>query len=358
MWSQILPLGFCALLVGCNEAADSPVPGSIAHASTAPTTGTTGDTVVATWEGGSLTYAELEAELGAQLVQLEAEYLNNRYQTEMAGAEQAVITKLLEEEAKAQGKPDVESYLEAEISNKTTAPTEAELRGFYEVMKRRLSGKPFELVQADLAEELTRRKQAELFQGLVDKLKANRNVQVTIPFPDLPRMPVTADDDPFLGPVDAPVTIIQFAEYQCAYCGKVGPTLDKIMEEYPDKVKIVFRDFPLGFHSDAIPAAIAANCAGEQGKYWEMHKLLMGNQRALDESTLVAHADSLGLKMGQWSKCREDPAQAAEVQKDQEDGARFGVTGTPAFFVNGIMLSGALPYDQFQTLIDRELAAK
>jgi len=134
--------------------------------------------------------------------------------------------------------------------------------------------------------------------------------------------------------------------------------MDKIRENYPDKVKIVFRDFPLGFHSDAVPAAVAANCAGEQDKYWEMHDLLMSNQRALDEATLVSHANSLSLDMDKWATCRKDPAQTAEVQKDQEDGAKVGVTGTPAFFVNGIMLSGALPYEQFETIIERELAAK
>jgi protein-disulfide isomerase len=176
-----------------------------------------------------------------------------------------------------------------------------------------------------------------------------------VPFPDLPRVEVSADDDPFLGTDGAPVTIIQFAEYQCPYCGKAGESVDKVLENYEGKVKMVFRDFPLSFHPRAVPAAVAANCAGEQGKYWEMHRLLMSNQRALEESDLTSHATSLGLDLAKWNTCRADPAQEAEVNADMEAGAAVGVSGTPAFFINGIMLSGALPYERFQEIIDREL---
>ena len=181
------------------------------------------------------------------------------------------------------------------------------------------------------------------------------NASSELPFPDLPRIAVSVDDDPMMGVKDAPITIVQFAEYQCPYCGKAGESIDRVMEEYAGKVQMVYRDFPLSFHPRAVPAAVAANCAGEQDKYWEMHKLLMSNQRALEEGDLVAHAQTLELDMAKWNTCREDPAQAAEVQADMEAGAEAGVSGTPAFFINGIMLSGALPFEQFKEVIDREL---
>ena len=151
---------------------------------------------------------------------------------------------------------------------------------------------PYEAVKDRVAAEITRRKQTELFGAYIEGLKAGYNVKVELDFPDLPRIPVSVDDDPSIGPADAPITIVQFAEYQCPYCGKAGESVDQVMEKYGDKVRMVYRDFPLSFHPRAIPA-IAANCAGEQDKYWEMHKLLMSNQRALEESDLTAHATTL-----------------------------------------------------------------
>ena len=128
------------------------------------------------------------------------------------------------------------------------------------------------------------------------------------------------------------------------------------MKEYEGKVKMVFRDFPLSFHDRAIPAAVAANCAGEQGKYLEMHDEMMSNQRALSESDLKGYATKISLDIPKWETCLKDPKQEAEVKKDMDDGAVAGVSGTPAFFINGIMLSGALPFERFKEVIDKELA--
>ena len=178
---------------------------------------------------------------------------------------------------------------------------------------------------------------------------------MSLPFPEIPRVEVSADDDPFMGPADAPITIIQFAEYQCPYCGKAGESVKQVMEEYDGKIKMVFRDFPLSFHDRAIPAAVAANCAGEQNKYFEMHDQMMANQRALTEEDLTKYATAVNLDLEKWNTCRKDPKHEAEVKKDMADGSAAGVSGTPAFFINGIMLSGALPFSQFKEIIDREL---
>ena len=131
--------------------------------------------------------------------------------------------------------------------------------------------------------------------------------------------------------------------------------VDKVLETYGDDVRMVFRDFPLSFHDRAIPAAVAANCAGEQGKYWEMHDKMMSDQRSLSDSDLMAHATSLELDIAKWETCRSKPEQTAEVMKDFEDGQAVGVSGTPAFFINGIMISGAQPFEEFKRIIDGEL---
>jgi protein-disulfide isomerase len=204
---------------------------------------------------------------------------------------------------------------------------------------------------------MKRQQSQVLMRAYLDKLFVDYGVELKFQYPDVPRIAVSVDDDPFLGAEDAPVTIIQFAEFQCPYCGRAGESVDQVMKEYEGKIKMVFRDFPLSFHDRAVPAAVAANCGGEQGKYWEMHKQMMANQSALSESDLEGYATKSGLDISKWQECRKDPKQEAEVQKDFEDGSKVGVTGTPAFFINGIMFSGAIPFEQFKEIIDRELNA-
>ena len=344
-------------LYACNTPAEPTAAGTAVAAPAAPaaTGGLAPDTVVATWNGGQVTYGELTEELGVKLVQIEVEYLTNKYNAESQGLDQMVVTKLLEAEAAAAGKADVETLLKEEVESKVAAPTEAELREFYTVMQRQLRGAAYEDVKDRLAMEVLRRKQSEQFGTYIEGLRTKYGLKDNLPAPNLPRIPVSVDDDPSMGPADAKVTIVQFAEYQCPYCGKAGESVDKVMETYGDDVRMVFRDFPLSFHPRAVPAAVAANCAGEQGQYWEMHNRLMSNQRALEDADLTAHAEALKLDLAKWNTCREDPAQAAEVMKDFEDGQEVGVSGTPAFFINGIMISGAQPFEEFKRIIDAEL---
>jgi protein-disulfide isomerase len=352
-----LPLA-AALLVGCNaQTADTPS----AHAAGKKKKAAAADAgpdlaaTVATWDGGKVVYGDLYEDVKGQLIRAEVEYLTAKYQTESQALDSKVMEALLEAEAKKQGLEKVEDLLKKEIEDKVGEPTEEEMQAFYQVMQRQLRGAPYDAVKPQVAAEVTRRKQTELFGAYMEGLKASYNVKVELPFPELPRILVSVDDDPSIGPEDAPITIVQFAEYQCPYCGKAGEAVDQVMEKYGDKVRMVYRDFPLSFHPRAIPAAVAANCAGDQGKYWEMHDLLMDDQRSLEDADLTAHATTLQLDLAKWNTCRQDPAQAAEVQKDFEDGQAAGVSGTPAFFINGVMLSGAQPYSEFERIIEREL---
>ncbi len=351
------------LALGCNpKTADSPAAHAAkgdkkanAASSSTPVKGTDAGAVVAKWDGGEITYGDLYEDIKGQIIKAEVDYLTAKYQSESQALEGKLMEALLEAEASKKGHADVETLLKVEIEDKVSEPTEEEKRAFYEVMKRQMRGATYEQVSDRIGEEVKRRQQAELFQAYVETLKGQYNATTDLPFPDLPRLPVSADDDPAIGPADAPVTIIQFAEYQCPYCGKAGEAVDEVMAKYEGKVRMVYRDFPLSFHPRAIPAAVAANCAGEQGKYWEMHKSLMADQRALEEADLTARAEQLQLDMAKWNTCRQDPKQAEEVQKDFEDGQAVGVSGTPAFFINGLMISGAQPFSEFERIIEREL---
>lgn len=170
---------------------------------------------------------------------------------------------------------------------------------------------------------------------------------------------VSADDDSVLGDEDAPVTIIEFSDYQCPFCAKFyTDSLQQIKKDYVEtgKVKVIYRDFPLSFHPEATPSAIAAECAGEQGEYYAFHDGLFENQGRLGADLYAELAKDIGLDMSKFNTCLKDPKMAAEVQKDFKDGQASGVTGTPAFFVNGVKVSGAQPYSVFKQIIDAELA--
>jgi len=347
------------LLLACSNSTpnttpdtiDSPVP----TVNASPSLDVPG--TIATWDGGELSYTDGVKMAQGQLIQLEAEYLTSTYQAAMQSIEQTVLEQLLELETTAGKFASQDDLLKQEVEDKVTEPTQSEIELMYEQFKSRLQGMDLASASPLIREQLLRQKQGERFQVYIEELKTKYNVKITLPYPDLPRQEVSADDDPFLGTDGAPIEIIQFAEFQCPYCGKVGDTMEKLLAEYPGKLKIVYRDFPLGFHDRAIPAAIAANCAGEQDKYWDMHGILMKNQTKLQDTDLAGFAKEVGVDMDKWSTCLKDPAQEAEVKKDMEDASAVGVTGTPAFFINGVLLSGAVPFDQFKSIIDKELAA-
>ncbi len=179
--------------------------------------------------------------------------------------------------------------------------------------------------------------------------------------PEPSAVKVSIDDDAILGKEDAPVTIIEFTDYQCPFCGRqFTQTYPQLKKDYIDtgKAKYVIRDFPLNsIHPQAQKAAEAAECAGEQKKYWEMHDKLFENQQSLDVASLKSYAQQLGLNTADFNSCLDSGKMASEVAKDLSDGQSYGVQGTPATFVNGKLISGAQPYSAFQQVIDAALAA-
>lgn len=174
------------------------------------------------------------------------------------------------------------------------------------------------------------------------------------------RYDVPVDDDPVYGPADAPITIIEFSDFQCPYCQRwhvqVWP---KIQAAYGDKVRLVYRDFPLySIHPEAGPAAEAANCANEQGKFWEFHDLLFSGELTLGREAYLAYAERLGLKMQQFTTCLDERRYQGEVEDDYAYAVDLGINSTPTFFINGIALLGAQPFEVFRQVIELELAGK
>jgi protein-disulfide isomerase len=160
---------------------------------------------------------------------------------------------------------------------------------------------------------------------------------------------------PVKGAKDALVTIVQYSDFQCPFCSRVEPTIAKVMDEYKGKVRVAWRDLPLPFHPNAMPAAIAARAAGEQGKFWEMHDKIFANQQTMDRPTYEKYAQELGLNMAKFKAALDAEKGKELIKADSDSGAKIGARGTPAFFINGKFLSGAQPFEMFKAKIDDEL---
>jgi len=172
------------------------------------------------------------------------------------------------------------------------------------------------------------------------------------------RYDVPVGTDPIWGPVNAPVTIIEFSDYECPYCHKWYTEIwPQIQQAYPDQIRLVYKDFPLTqSHPNASPAASAARCANDQGMYWQFHDQLF-RASTLSLQTYQAVAANLGMDVTQWQNCFDSNKYNADIEADYNYGAQLGITGTPTFFINGIPLVGAQPFSAFKSVIDQELAA-
>jgi protein-disulfide isomerase len=169
------------------------------------------------------------------------------------------------------------------------------------------------------------------------------------------RYAVDTEGAPVKGPADAKLAVIEFSDFQCPFCSRVTPTLKQIQREYGDEVRIVFKHLPLRIHPKAPAAHAAAEAAHRQGKFWEMHDLIFSNQRAMSPEKYEEYAEQLGLDLEQFKADVASAEVQAKIDSDKAEAAKLGVTGTPAFFINGRFLSGAQPFAAFKAMIDEEL---
>ena len=228
---------------------------------------------------------------------------------------------------------------------------------FFEANRDRAQGRTLEQLRGQIKEFLDGQRTLQARAQLVEELKAKgAGVKVML---DPPRYTVpSAASDPVRGNPAAPITIVEFSDYQCPFCARVNPTLARVRETYGDRVKIVFKDYPLPNHLQAPKAAEAAHCAGEQGKYWEMHDHLFANQRALNVPELKQYAVGLSLDAAKFNQCLDSGKHAGLVAAGTAQGEKMGVNSTPTLYINGRPLIGAQPFEAFKAVIDDELAKK
>lgn len=316
-------------------------------------TGENSSKVVASIGDEKITLADLDAEIKDDLAGLDRQYRSQKSKLRETSLDALIAKRLMEAEAKRQGITE-EELMKSVLEGKTEPVTEEELQAFYDQQAMQAAAQgmagnlpPFEQIKDRMEQFLNQQRQQELLVNYIDKLKADAKVVVSL-------VEVEAVG-PSRGPKDAPVTIVEFSDFECPYCSRANEALTKVEETYGDKVRIVFRDYPLPFHPNAKKAAEAGHCAAEQGKFWELHDKMFANQKALGVDELKGYAKDAGVDSAKFDACLDDGKMAEAVAKNQAAGEEAGVSGTPAFFINGKMLAGALPFEEFQKVIDSEL---
>jgi len=308
-----------------------------------------GSKVLAVVNGKPITENEVREKSSAQFSQLERDYEQQKYQLLQGQLEQMIQDRLLDAEAAARGVS--KEQLLADL--KPAAVTDAAVDAFYEENKARIP-QPKEQVAGQIKQYLEQRGQFEVREKLFKDLEAKYKVDMKLE----PMRTEVAATGPTKGPANAPVTIVEFSDFQCPFCARLIPTLDQVTAKYGDKVRVVFRQFPLAMHAQAQKAAEASLCANEQGKFWELHDAMFKNQQQLAVENLKAKAAELGLKADAFNSCLDSGKYVAKVTEDMEAGTAAGVSGTPALFVNGRFINGAVPLEQITEVIDDELRRK
>lgn len=303
--------------------------------------------VVASVNGEKITLAELDKTLGSTTYQIKKQLYDARFRA----LDEVISNKLLEKEAKKKGKTVAE--LKKDIVKSIQGVKEEDVNRFFDMTKQRNP----DVSKDDIRNYLKERQKMIEERKFVESLKTTAKIKkfITNIEPEMPRLDISADDDPFTGPANAKVTIVEFTDFECPFCARGHVTMKRILEEYKGKVKYVLRDFPLSFHKNAMGAHMAANCANDQKKYWEYTELLWKDRTKLGIPDLKKYAKSLGLDTKKFNDCLDSQKYKAEVEKDLEDGKTYGVRGTPAAFINGLMISGARPFEDFKEVIDKEL---
>jgi protein-disulfide isomerase len=295
--------------------------------------------VVAKWDGGKLTYGELYKQAESSFDKLRQKYLTDLHALEVQEIEKYLVQTFVKKAAAAKNQTE-EQYLEA--LTKDAPVSDQEVQEFYD-SKVRQTGQPFEAVKANIRGYIATMKSQDKIRAEFERLKKEANSEITLPPPAQDKVEFKLAGRPMKGKESAKVTIVEFSDFECPYCSRANPAIEALMKAYPGQVKVYFLHFPLSFHKQAMPAAVASVCAHQQDKFWPLHDELFANQAKLSEAFLLEAAEKIGLDLEKFKSCSKDPKSMALVQEDMKQAEGAGVEGTPSFFVNGVKFAGGIP---------------
>jgi protein-disulfide isomerase len=307
---------------------------------------TSADAVVARVGDMTVTESFLNGLAAKRLIRLRAE----EYNLKRTVLDEYIASLLLESEAKARGL-SADQLIQLEIEGKARPVTDEEARVLYETSTDRFPGSSEADALKRIRSNMTQQRIHQRKREFISSLMSRSVVKVLL---EPPRIAVDPRG-PSRGPENAPVTIVEFSDYQCPFCAKLSMTLKEIVDVYRGQVRLVFRDYPLPIHRDAAKAAEAATCAGDQGRYWEMHDKLFEGQRYLDMGDLRRYAAMIGLDAASFNECLESNRHAGKWENDRRAGSDYGVVSTPTLFVNGRYVGGTVPFEAIAQLVDEEL---
>jgi protein-disulfide isomerase len=299
--------------------------------------------VVARVSGADLTLSDLQQDEGGKLLQAEYQY----YLNERKALEELIDNRLLGDEARKKN-ITLEQLLETEVYKGVKDPTEDQLEVYYEGLDTQ---EPYQSVREDVLQHIRELRRTKARAAYVDQLRKQAKINVML-MP--PSAQVNVSKAYARGSENAPVVLVEFADYQCPYCQKVNPQIQQLKKEYGDSLTVIYKDFPLPMHHGSEKAAEASRCAGEQGKFWEYHDVLFYS-KLLDVDALKEHARVLKLDGDRFDTCLDSGAETGAVKKDLDEAKSLGLTGTPSFFVNGHFFSGVVDYAALKDIVNQQL---
>ena len=307
--------------------------------------------VLATVDGKTITAKDYDERLKPFVYKLQHEI----YDGEMHALDMKINEILLSAEAKRQNKSPEDIY-KAEVEGKAHEPTDAEITKFYNDNKARIQG-DLNSVRKDISDLLKSQQLNRLESEFAQRLRASASVQIFLKEPQPPVLAINTGDSPARGDVNAPVTIVEFTDFQCSACAMMYPVIEDAVKTYGNRVRLVVRNFPLSMHQNARKAAEAASAAHAQGKFFEYIAILFKNQSALDNASLKKYASDLGLDRTRFDAALDSGQYATRVSHDVEEGEAYGVDATPTIFINGVVLRNMTP-EGLRAGIESALAAK
>lgn len=273
---------------------------------------------------------------------------NSFYDAQRKAIEAFVDEYLLEEQAKKENL-NVAQLLERHVTNQVAKdPSDEALRVYYEGVD---TNEPFEAVRGKIVEALRHRRALKIRTAYLKSLRDQATVAVRLA---PPRAQISLKDTTVRGPAGAPVTLVEYADYECPYCQQIIPVLQKLEAEYQGKLAFAYKDLPLPMHPNAQKAAEATRCAEAQGRYWEFHDILYAKKQ-LDLAALKGYARELKIDGAKFDQCLDSSEKAEIVRLHSAEAQSLGLQGTPSFFVNGRSVNGAVTYESIRALIDEEL---